>query len=79
MNKAYEIGIDTLIRDVLTLQNALDLACEKLAETLGTCPYDHEDYQPCDCENECESDIAGCWNDYFEQKAIRKMLKREDA
>lgn len=76
-DKGYEDGIDALIRDILMVQDALHLACAKLAETLGTCPYDYEGYQPCDCESECDNDLAGCWFDYFNQKTTRKMLSKE--
>lgn len=71
------IIIDALIRFGQGTLYALDLACRKLADTLNECPLTYEGYEPCDCESECESDIAGCWADYFEQAAIRHTLGKE--
>lgn len=66
--------IDSMERDIDALQGALRLACEELAATSGTCPYDaHDLYEPWEesCYQRCSADIddAECWRRYFEQRS----------
>lgn len=40
-------------------------ACKMIADMSGTCPYDHLDHQPRNCDSECGDDYAECWLLYF--------------
>lgn len=50
----------------------LDLACNEIASTSGTCPYDMHDWKGCGYDSGCDScgDVPGCWLDYFAEKVV---------
>lgn len=54
----------------------IQFVCGIYAEAIGTCPYDMHDYQPRNCESDCQSQYADCWRIYFEKEfeRIRKVV-----
>lgn len=66
LRKAWNIEVTDEYIDALdALSHAFDRACAYIADKMGTCPKDAEDYDR-DCGSICHDQLAECWRHYFE-------------
>lgn len=66
LRKAWNIEVtDEYIDAWDALSHAFDRACAYIADKMGTCPKDAEDYDR-DCGSICHDQLAECWRHYFE-------------
>lgn len=63
---------EKLVKCIRRTEAMLDLACNEIASTSGTCPYDMHDWKGCGYDSGCDScgDVPGCWLDYFAEKVV---------
>ena len=50
---------------------ALKLACKWIEETIGTCPYDAENFKTTMCDVNCSDQYVECWEEYFMEQVNR--------